>query len=185
VVCCHPFRMRPFFGVTGGVACAQPPANGFDACGIRSSIPCFRLKAQNLKAGLRSVPLHDFSVCGDQGNPECDGCGDDQAVGGVAMECGQAATGDANCRRDWLQFHGRGKVCRNPNIEVRAEFQATFFSQHRNFPDRNRRNNAATAEGRRSNGFRRAGTHPDPSVSIEHRSPDLIKMLHSKFRPCW
>ena len=38
--CCHPFRVRGFNSVdSGGVASAQPPANGCDPSGIAAELP--------------------------------------------------------------------------------------------------------------------------------------------------
>ena len=56
------------------------------------------------------IKRDDFFVRSNQGKSESNCCGNNQSVGRISMKFRQVTTGDANCRRDWLQFHRGSEV---------------------------------------------------------------------------
>ena len=129
------------------------------------------------------VPADDLTVGGDQGRAE-DGCGgNDEAVGGVAVEIHQTTAFETDLGMERFEADRRLQIGVDPTIDIGLQVEAVFGGQHGHFPYGNGRDNSHTLEVLQRLELPIASRRAQPDVRVENGGFYFLKHRPAKLRP--
>lgn len=151
--------------------------NGTYAFRVRCLLPLL-IQRYDLQIFYPFGPPDDALIRRDERQSAIHCGGNDQSICWVSMKIHQLSAQYSRIWMQWLQNCGCLQVFTHPCFNIRLQLKASFGNQHRNFPNRDRRNvgqSPVLVQGLRT-GI--TGCRPYPCVCIEHRRFQLVNSGH-------